>query len=89
MASPARLLQRIRIDKGAVVEGNFDDNPHLRMPQSPARIDVHFIETERAPTGLGEPAFPPVPPALCNAIYAACGVRVRELPVSLHSLRWS
>ena len=83
------LLQRIRVDKGAVVEGNFDDNPHLRMPQSPARIDVHFIETERAPTGLGEPAFPPVPPALCNAIYAACGVRVRELPVSLHSLRWS
>lgn len=83
------LLQRIRIERGAVVEGNFDDNPHLRMAQSPARIDCHFIETERAPTGLGEPVYPPVPPALCNAIFAACGVRVRELPVRLTSLRWA
>ncbi len=85
-ALSSTLMQRITVEKGAVVQGNFHDNPHIRMPQVPRRIDVHFIETERAPTGLGEPAFPPVPPALCNALFAATGVRVRELPLSLHDL---
>lgn len=80
------LAQRITIEKGAVVQGNFHENPHLRMPQVPGRIEVSFIETERSPTGLGEPAFPPVPPALCNALFAATGLRVRELPLSLHDL---
>jgi isoquinoline 1-oxidoreductase beta subunit len=88
-ALSSTLAQEITLERGAVVQGNFDDTPHLRMPQVPAQVDVHFIERDIAPTGLGEPALPPLPPALCNAIYAASGHRIRRLPLSLHDLRWT
>jgi isoquinoline 1-oxidoreductase beta subunit len=82
------LAQEITIENGRTVESNLHQFPLLRIQQAPP-VEVHFKITEYPPTGLGEPALPPVVPALCNAIYAACGKRVRSLPLSKHDLSWS
>ena len=72
----------VTFENGRVQETNFDRYQMLRMPSTP-EVGVHFIDTgEFPPTGLGEPAFPPVAPAVCNAIFAASGHRVRTLPIS-------
>jgi len=71
----------LSIENGRIQQTNFNQYPILRMKQSP-EVVVHFIESDFSPTGLGEPALPPAAPAICNAIFAACGIRVRELPLS-------
>ena len=72
----------VTFENGRVQETNFDRYRMLRMPSTP-EVGVHFIETGGfPPTGLGEPAFPPVAPAVCNAIFAASSHRVRTLPIS-------
>jgi isoquinoline 1-oxidoreductase beta subunit len=78
----AALGQQITIERGAVQESNFHQYPLLRMPQAPRRVHVHWVDSGHAPTGVGEPALPPLAPALCNAIFAASGIRVRELPLT-------
>jgi isoquinoline 1-oxidoreductase subunit beta len=52
-------------------------------------MEVHFIKSAAAPSGLGEPALPAAAPALCNAIFAATGKRIRTLPIISESLKWS
>lgn len=73
--------QRISIKNGAVEQSNYDRYPLLRMPQSP-RVHVEVLNSGYRPTGAGEPALPPLAPAVCNAIFNACGERIRALPIS-------
>lgn len=74
------LRAQITIDKGRVVQGNFDDYAPLRMEETPA-VEVYAVASAESPTGIGEPSVPPLAPALCNAIYAATKKRIRKLPI--------
>src|ERR1700722_16299436 len=84
----AALHGAITIDRGRVQQKNFNDYQVLRIHEMPV-VDVHMIPSEEAPTGAGEFTLPPVAPALCNAIFAATGNRVRRLPIQPEDLRQS
>jgi len=75
------LRAQITIEKGRIVQGNFDDYAPLRMNEAPV-VEVYAVPSTESPTGIGEPSVPPLAPALCNAIYAATKKRVRALPIS-------
>jgi isoquinoline 1-oxidoreductase beta subunit len=80
------LAQALTFTNGRVNQTNFHDYPLLRMHQAP-KVEVHFVITDNNATGLGEPALPPVIPALTNAIFAASGKRVRTLPINPAELK--
>lgn len=75
----AILKSRLTLDKGKVVEGNFDGYEVLRIEDMP-KVEVHIVASDQAPSGVGEPGVPPIGPAVANATYAATRRRIRVLP---------
>ena len=85
MGMSATLFEQITFDDGQVVQGNFDDYKIARMRDTP-EINVTIVESDRPPSGSGEPATSPIVPAITNAIFAATGKRIRKLPIGKQKL---
>ena len=75
------LLSELTASGGKVQQRNFDGYQVARMNQAPRVVNVHIVKSDAAPAGVGEPGVPPMTPAICNAIFAATGKRIRSLPV--------
>jgi len=88
MAVSNTLYSEISFAKGAVEQSNFRDYQVARMRQTPHAIDVHIVQSEALPGGVGEPGVPPACGAIGNAIFAATGIRVRSLPVGGQLSGW-
>ncbi|NQY26005.1 MAG: xanthine dehydrogenase family protein molybdopterin-binding subunit [Piscirickettsiaceae bacterium] len=84
----AALKGAITLKDGRVEQSNFHDYEPIRMNEMP-HIDVHIIDSDEAPSGVGEPGVPPIAPAVCNAIFMVTGKRIRSLPISLHDLSYA
>ncbi len=78
----AALSGSITLKDGAVEQSNFHDYPVVRMAAAPD-VELHLMPSTQAPTGAGEPGVPPIAPAVANAVFAASGQRLRELPLRL------
>jgi isoquinoline 1-oxidoreductase beta subunit len=82
MGASIALYGEITATNGAIDQSNFDTFPMARMNSAPRETHVHIVESDAPPGGIGEPGLPAFAPALCNAIFAATGKRIRELPLT-------
>jgi len=80
------LMSEITAANGEIQQSNFHDYQVARMNESPIESHVHIVSSDAPPAGVGEPGVPPVAPAICNAIFAATGKRIRELPIKKQKL---
>jgi isoquinoline 1-oxidoreductase beta subunit len=80
------MLGEITAKDGRIQQSNYNDYPVARMPEAPYHTYVHLVSSDAPPAGVGEPGVPVMAPAICNAIFAATGKRVRELPVRKQKL---
>ena len=85
-ALTATLYGKITLDRGRVQQSNFHDYPMLRINEMPV-VEAHILDSGEAAGGLGEPGVPSVAPAVCNAIFAATGKRIRKLPIDTSELK--
>jgi isoquinoline 1-oxidoreductase beta subunit len=80
------LMSEISAAGGSIQQSNFHDYQVARINESPIDTRVHLIDSDAPPAGVGEPGVPPMPPAICNAVFAATGKRIRDLPLRKHQL---
>jgi isoquinoline 1-oxidoreductase beta subunit len=80
------LMGEITAAGGQIQQSNFHDYPVARMNEAPLVTHVHIVPSQAPPAGVGEPGVPPISPAICNAIFAATGKRIRELPINKQKL---
>jgi isoquinoline 1-oxidoreductase beta subunit len=80
------MMGEITAANGSIQQSNFNNYPVARMNEAPLETHVHIVASKELPAGVGEPGVPPIPPAICNAIFAATGKRIRELPLKKHKL---
>jgi CO/xanthine dehydrogenase Mo-binding subunit len=84
-ALTATLKDAITVERGRIVQANFNDYEMIRMKEAPP-IEVHLVPSTEAPTGIGEPTVPVIAPAICNAIFHVTGKRLRRLPIRAEDL---
>jgi isoquinoline 1-oxidoreductase subunit beta len=75
------MMGEITAANGRVTQSNFNNYPVARMNEAPLETHVHIVPSDAPPAGVGEPGVPPMSPAICNAIFAATGKRIRDLPI--------
>jgi len=76
------LMSEVTVSAGKMQQSNFNGYRVARIHEAPLETHVHIVTNDAPPAGVGEPGVPPIAPAICNAIFAATGKRVRELPVA-------